>query len=201
MVKCDKCDQWFQTTEELEEHQSNHEKYLCVDCLIEFESHMRLAKHMYSVHKKVFNVGAKFSKSRGEKSDCAAVTYHIEKSKEHEPFEVNCVPRKDPPVLNSPCNGIVEVVQEISNMGDQDLLGNLEEESFTVVLDEKGNLQNVILDKEEDITNTINLQENIGTPDPNNSVHNGHLPILGLESRQRDLQSKSTTRIENESVL
>jgi len=184
MVKCDKCDLWFHTAEELEKHQSNHEKYLCVDCLIEFESHMRLAKHMYSVHKKVFNVGAKFSKSIGGKLGCPAVTYHIEKSKESEP------------VLSAPCNGVVEVVQEISNMDDQDLLENLEEESFTVVLDEEGNLQNVILDQEEEITNTTNLQENLGSPN-----RNVHLPILGMEAKQGVFRSRSNSRNKNESGL
>jgi len=151
MKKCDQCEQWFLKIEDLEKHLIDHEKYFCVDCLVNFESHMKLAKHMYAVHKKVFNVGKRFKlgKNQWDKSCSSAVTYHIEKTSAQEEIQQIEIPAVQQDFrIGQSCMANVGIVQDASGV-DHELLDTLEEESFTVVLDEKGNLQNVILDNDE----------------------------------------------------
>eukprot|EP00092_Neocalanus_flemingeri_P019359 GFUD01020969.1.p1 GENE.GFUD01020969.1~~GFUD01020969.1.p1 ORF type:complete len:694 (+),score=147.76 GFUD01020969.1:33-2114(+) len=152
MHRCDRCSQWFLKKEDLEEHLIDHEEYFCVDCLINLETHLKLAKHMYSVHKKVFNVGKRFKlgKNQWDNSCASAVTYHIEKPS----GQVNIDPDDIPAVKHdlssiTPFNGNGRGQE--SNVIDHELLDTLEEESFTVVLDEKGNLQNVILNNNDEV--------------------------------------------------
>jgi len=139
MKKCEQCDQWFLKSEDLEKHLIDHEKYFCFDCLLNFDSHLKLAKHMYTVHKKVFNIGETF-KINKTKTLQPAVTYHIDKTSG---------PQSQVDVGSH--NTTVERMAPDQRIIDSELLDTLEEESFTVVLDEKGNLQNVILGNKEEV--------------------------------------------------
>merc|ERR1719154_155835 len=175
MKPCRQCDQWFLTSEALESHLIDHEKYFCVDCFLHFDSHLKLAKHMYVVHKKVFNVGKTFKLGRSDwdKSCASAVTYHIEKHSEQK-FDAS---------------GQQELLLRLGNTPPihetSELLGTLEEESFTVILDEKGNLQNVILEKTRTKELTDGTQLNIDKP----TFNLEQFPVREIEGRQDELKS------------
>jgi len=144
MKSCEQCDRRFLSSEALESHLLDHEKYFCTDCFLHFNSHLKLAKHMYVVHKKVFNVGKRFKsgKSDWDKSCASAVTYHIEKHTGQEPVELGDTQAVHQELLLG--LGNKPTVHE-----NHEFIETLEEESFTVILDEKGNLQNVIMDNNE----------------------------------------------------
>jgi len=142
MKSCEQCDRRFLSSEALESHLLDHEKYFCTDCFLHFNSHLKLAKHMYVVHKKVFNVGKRFKSGKSDKSCASAVTYHIEKHTGQEPVELGDTQAVHQELLLG--LGNKPTVHE-----NHEFIETLEEESFTVILDEKGNLQNVIMDNNE----------------------------------------------------
>jgi len=147
MNKCEQCDKWFLKKEDLENHLLDHEKYFCFDCLVEFSSHLKLAKHMFKEHKKVFNIG-KTSKVMKAKMN-SSVTYHVDKvpAPEHEKSRFERINKK---YIGAKANISQGSRLEGQRTNDNELFDTLEEESFTVVLDEKGNLQNVIFDDREE---------------------------------------------------
>ena len=124
--RCRKCDQYFLTSSALSAHLADHEEYNCNECHQTFPAHLSLAAHLYSVHGKVFNIGKKFKSGRNQwaiGSFTTATTYSV-------------------------ANGVVDLVAEEV---EDDRFEELVEESFTVVLDEKGNLQEIDVSPSEDV--------------------------------------------------
>ena len=103
-----------------------HEEYNCNECHKTFPAHLSLAAHLYTTHGKVFNIGKKFKSGRNQwdkGSFTTATTYSV-------------------------ANGVVDFVAEEV---EEDRFEELVEESFTVVLDEKGNLQEIDVAPSEDV--------------------------------------------------
>ena len=189
MKKCEQCDQWFVRSEDLANHLVDHEKYFCFDCLLNFDSHLKLAKHMYTEHKKVFNIGKKLHR-KWDKTCSSTVTYHIEKTSDQDPLQLKNTSRLQEHVGSEFSLSQGGWIQDQSIM-DNGLLETLEEESFTVVLDEQGNLQNVILDLKEEVNagqNDAIKKDIYNKPVSDNSGQVGysfHIPDETLEIIER----------------
>ena len=108
----------------------DHEEYNCNECHQTFPAHLSLAAHLYTAHGKVFNIGKKFKSGRNQwavGSFTTATTYSV-------------------------ANGVVDFVAEEV---EDDRFEELVEESFTVVLDEKGNLQEIDVSPSEDVQEVL----------------------------------------------
>jgi len=128
----------------------------------------------------VFNIG-KTSKIM-KKTTNKTITYHVDKlpgrsnsslvqTQEHVEDKVN-----DSQGINM--QGKIPV--------DSELFETLEEESFTVVLDEEGNLQNVILDKEQELNKKIIISDKESKID-----YKIHVPLNMLNQTQESLKHYS----------
>ena len=148
LEKCGKCDQFFLTTTALKEHLEKHEEYNCSDCGKEFPSHIALARHLYTIHQRVFNVGKRFKSGRMQwevGSTARATTYRVV----HGKFEED----------------------------EEDLDEEVEEESFTVILDQDGNLEKIM------------TAENSETYNGNETA----IDLVLVEERPKDVETEEET--------
>jgi len=125
--RCKRCDQFFLTTQALAEHMQNHEEYRCAECGEELACHLDLARHMYGAHGRVYNLGKKFKSGRRlweVGTTATAPTYRVTALEEGEVGEME--------------------EEEVDEVDDYI------EETFTVVLDEKGNLQQIVVAETEE---------------------------------------------------
>ena len=132
LPRCKRCDQFFLTTQALAEHLHNHEEYRCAECGEELPCHLDLARHMYGAHGRVYNLGKKFKSGRRlweVGTTATAPTYRVAALHGGEVGEI--------------------VEEEVGEVGEEEVDDYIEE-TFTVVLDEKGNLQQIVVEETEE---------------------------------------------------
>ena len=128
LKRCVKCEQYFLTNAALTAHLASHEEYSCSDCDLTFPAHLAMARHMYTEHNKVYNIGKQYKSGRSNwevGTTSGATTYRVDKAVEEEGEEY-------------------EEESEEDEEDEEDI-----EESFTVLLDEDGNLQEIVTEADE----------------------------------------------------